>query len=80
MRSLTRSYRWSASRRASRSGAVEVGDSQVLFSQRGSGHREGINGVGLALVFQRAPGPSHELGRHPHHVLARNNEVVLPPA
>jgi hypothetical protein len=53
------------------------GHRQVRLAQHYPGHRERIDRVGLASLPRRPACAGHQLGRHPHHRLARVEQVDL---
>lgn len=58
-------------------GTIQAGDRQVRLTQGCPGDRERVDGVALAWLAPGAAGPGHELGRHAHDRLARDDEVAL---
>ena len=57
--------------------SVEVRGGQIGLALRGTGHRERIYGVRLAVGAGYIAGMGHQLGRDPHDALARCEHVGL---
>ena len=58
-------------------GAVELGGGQVGVAQRGAGHGQRVDRVGLAVGARRVPGVGHQLRRHPHDPLTGRQQIGL---
>jgi len=60
--------------------AVQARHWQVGFAQRGPGHGQRVDRVGLATLAPRAPGGGHQPGRHPQDLFPGAQQVGLQPA
>ena len=76
-RSPTRSARWSASSRDSRSGPSRRASGQARLAQSGAGHAGGVDRIALATASGAAAGLCHERRRYAHAALAGGDEEAL---
>lgn len=57
--------------------AVQLSGRQVRLAQGSAGHRQGVDGIGLAIGPGTGTGVSHHLRRNPNNPFTRTQQVPL---
>ena len=60
-------------------GFVQLGDRQILLTQRGHRHGVGVDGVGFSRLAGAAPVQGHQLGLDPDHRVAPGQQIRFEP-